>query len=287
MTKSIQAMAAQGLKIQKIIDTQMLEGVLDEGLAALYCDVFAGPPYNEEFYLEEAKDIFRSYFEANGKILLGRGLDTDEIEAFVVATPLKSKFDVASAAGVSKEVDQYFYIAEDGVSEAFRCRGISTRMKGLLLEECFANGYGKGLIRTSDRNYKQISAINKTGGGLILDVFQDVARTVKGGAQEIDRSCLFEFNNRPSIKPLTVPHTQIRKLDDGRDIAFYEMMAGIKLPPRILSELILRCYPGLDDVVPIGSLDEVKAVGTLLFDGRLYLSPPKLKPLEVGNVTLG
>lgn len=268
MTKSMKAVAEQGLKIQKITNNEMLESVLEEGLAALYRDVFAGPPYNEDFSLEEVKDIFRDYFRAEGKILLGRELDTDEIEAFVVATPLRAKFDVAAAAGLTQDIDQYFYIAEDGVSEAFRCRGISSRMKDLLLEECFAAGFEKGIIRTSDRNYKQISAINKAGGVLIRDVFQDVTRSVKGGAQEVDRSCLFEFRKARDNEATVVPRAVIVP-QDGRDIA-YVQNSGALLNCEYRS-LIQANYPGIDEVCFISDFKKVGVSRAKVFDGRLYM----------------
>ena len=154
---------------------------LQNGLNALYQQVFADPPYNEVFTDGDVETIFHGYLELNGLLLT---LD-DEISnrpvAFMVATPLKADF--MNVCGMPRDLDLpcTAYIAEDGVAAPFRRQGISSTMKKMVLERLARQGYSDAILRTSAANTAQTAAVLAAGGETIVGAKQMVERCTKFG----------------------------------------------------------------------------------------------------------
>jgi ribosomal protein S18 acetylase RimI-like enzyme len=169
---------------------EKLNALLDGGLDQLYADVFADPPYNENFSTDEVRNIFQGYLKDRGLILVA-GRDVLQPQAFIVATPCQSDF--ARICGVKEQdIPKTAYIAEDGVHASMRRLGVSSMMKREILNMLSQCGYTDVLLRTSEQNTPQIRAVEKIGGTRLPNAKQTVERITKFG-KVMDKSCFFRF----------------------------------------------------------------------------------------------
>lgn len=262
--------AETGLRAVQVSSRQQLEELLTGGLADLYKDVFAGEPYNEKFELDEVKDIFREFLEKKGIIFVA--LDpaaNDRPVAFVTSVPLKAEFEIAAMVENCDNIniDAAGYFAEDGVAEDYRRRGISGRMKKLLLEANSIAGLRQVLLRTSTKNYVQINAVNKAGGRVLTPLFQKIARNTNDGGTEIDNNLFFLFNRNDMREPRVLDRVIVMRTEAGDDKAF--VFDKRKLRDIGLRGKIKKTYPRIKSVRYVLSLQELPE-GRVLFDGRMY-----------------
>jgi hypothetical protein len=176
-------------------DTNDLQTFLDTGLMELYRTVFGAPPYNEVFEDAEVIDIFNDYLQSNGDIMVlserGRPI------SFMVGTPLKADFMTVCGIPANIPLAKMRYIAEDGVDVPYRRRGISTMMKGALLDQYASQGFEQAILSTSAANTPQIQAVLAAGGKTIIGAQQMVERTTKfGKVMEDNRFFRFDLTRR-------------------------------------------------------------------------------------------
>lgn len=266
-----------GLVIEKVETAQQLEAYLDSGLAKLYQTVFSEAPYFEKFSIDEIKDDFQKCLSDNGSILVA--LDpakNDAPVAFISAAPLKSKFNLAVTVMKYVDPEKSAYLAEDGVAQEYRCRGLSSNMKKILMETCSFKGFTEMLIRTSQNSYNQINSINKTGGTVILGLIQDVESKRLDGTVTKDKRSLYRYD-------LNVDAADTIRLDDviilrqgKKDIAYLPKFF-LDLPDRTLGRLeqawlVRQTYPGVSDVLfgnPYAKRSRLKVFGNFLL-GNIF-----------------
>ena len=194
MTTQLLRQAAQktGLNVIKIETKDELLTLLEGGLNTLYAEVFGGEPYNEVFTEDEVTAIFCEYFDKGGHVFVGLCPETSAPVSFIISTPLSAKFDVATALECEDRVDTMAYVAEDGVAEPFRRRGISTAFKQLLLNDCAENGFEDVILRTSVTNVPQRRAVEKAGGVAVEGVTQILERQQRDGVVT-EENCFYNF----------------------------------------------------------------------------------------------
>jgi GNAT superfamily N-acetyltransferase len=278
-----------GLDFVQITDQRQLDGYLDRGLAALYQRVFAGPPYNEQFTLSEVKDTFKEFLDKKGVVIIATDPKNNNAPAaFVASVPLKSSFELAAIARNRVDVDKAGYFAEDGVDEAYRRRGLSMRMKQLLLEANREQGLPQMLLRTSNDNYPQISAVNKAGGRVLSGVFQTVARKRMDGSVTPETSAFYLFDKNvarpaeanpfyPCISEASACVSAIDNVLILRDGASDKALVLSNVTDKQAASAKLRdVYAGISAVAYASDAD-VEIKGKPVFSGRLYIAGEKPK----------
>ena len=167
----------------------VLQDYLKAGLVDLYCEVFGGWPYNEVFEREAVAQGFQNVLQAQGMIVLA--LYSERPVGFMVAEPIGERFkEIAAFNDLDRQ--KTAYIAEDGVSAAFRRQGISSTMKSCVLNGLRAWGMQQTILRTSIINEPQIQACLKTGAQRLNDVEQMVERETSSGLVQ-EKNCFFRF----------------------------------------------------------------------------------------------
>lgn len=261
--------ADTGLCVTRVQTPLQMASMLDMGLADLYRSVFSEPPYLEKFTLDEVSEIFQDFLKEDGHVFVVQ----DPAQAmkpvgFVVSLPLKVEFNVVALTGKKLNVEKTAYIAEEGVGSSVRRQGLSGRMKNLLLKTCGMDGFDKVLLRTSINNYRQISAVNKAGGVVLSNTFQDIARHRLDDSVSNDRNSfyLFDLKHKANVEQLDrvmiVPGAEgdcayvTDRLDDAAKKAWDK---GIR-----------ETYPGVTRVDFSGQ----EPAGKKIFDGRLYIARP-------------
>jgi GNAT superfamily N-acetyltransferase len=264
-----------GLRALRVSSPEQLETLLSSGLAQLYKEVFAGPPYNEKFELEEVQDIFRDFQDKKGIIFVAQDPKAnDRPVAFVVSVPLRMEFELAKIAReYYADPEKAAYFAEDGVAKDYRRRGLSGRMKQLLLETNSAEGCQQILLRTSTQNYLQISAVNKSGGNVLRFQFQKVIRRTTTDEKVVDNNLFYLFNAATGAElPKVLDRVIVVKTRQGDKAFVFNTKYGAFLNT-FLTERIKYAYSDIRKVVYVGSrgLDGVEA-GKVMFDGRMYIN---------------
>ena len=184
-----------GLRFSWVKTSEELTGVLKEGLTELYQQVYADPPYNEAFSPEDVRKVFKETLSAGGLILTAASPDDGRTVAFITSVPMAAAEPLVSDvinAIIPPGTASYF--SEEGVARDWRRRGLSTNMKDLLLTANFLSGFENIVLRTSVYNYPQIAAINKSGGIVIPNLFQNVESRRGDGSIITDKRAFYLFN---------------------------------------------------------------------------------------------
>ncbi|MCB9988300.1 MAG: hypothetical protein H6868_03075 [Rhodospirillales bacterium] len=226
-----------------------LKQALNTGLNSLYQEIFAAPPYEEQFSQDEVDEIFLEYFRSKGIILVAANQEGRPV-AFVASVPLTSDFNLVAVAKDTLDIHKSAYFAEDGVDIELRKKGISNEMKSRLLTACRDEGFEAILLRTSIYNYKQISAVNKACGTVISGLFQSVTSRRSDGRMTTDTRSFYNFDLTSHPTP-----GQTQKLDrvtivrpGGNDTAI--VWDNIPRDQQgDLSKKIQDTYPGIEQVM--------------------------------------
>lgn len=179
-----------------ITEERDLQETLRLGLSDLFRDVFGEPPYNEVFEPGEVDEIFKKYLDQNANILFASSNFFDLPVAFMVGMSLSNEFKkVANMPPILFE-RKTGYIAEDGVCKNWRRRGLSNKMKEIMLNQMREQNYELVVLRTRADNTPQIAAVTKAGGTEIPCAQQFVTRNTKFGTVKEDNR-FFLFDLRP------------------------------------------------------------------------------------------
>jgi histidine racemase len=250
-TKLKETQACLGLRVEWIRSAAELTKALHYGLANLYQQVFADPPYNEHFTFADVKDIFCATLDANGFIFTAGETHDCAPVAFVASVPLATDPPLVNLLKPMLDITKASYFSEDGTRHDRRQQGISTQMKNLLLYANFVSGFEKIILRTSIYNYRQISAVCKAGGEVISNLYQDVESTRSDGAISSDKRAfyLFDINSFTSFAHniWNLPRVTIAR-PGGNDTAIvWTHVDREKQGPASL--LIQETFPGVEQVM--------------------------------------
>lgn len=113
-----------------------------------YQTIFSGPPYNELFYPTDAEAVLRRALQTEGSLVLLATRGPLQVIGFGLAVPLASRADVARKIQGLLPVRHTFYLAELGVLEKYRGRGLGRLMVQQRLER-IPTHFRHALLRTS------------------------------------------------------------------------------------------------------------------------------------------
>jgi ribosomal protein S18 acetylase RimI-like enzyme len=102
--------------------------------AGAYQDIFSEPPYNERFFPSEAQGILQRYLQTPENICLFAVRGKTKVLGFGVGVPAVSKPDIARDIRGLLPVAHSYYLAELGVLESARGKGIGKTLVSERLE---------------------------------------------------------------------------------------------------------------------------------------------------------
>lgn len=117
--------------------------------AGAYQDIFSGPPYFERFYASEALGILDGFLRTPDHITLLVLRGDARVVAFGVGVPLLTRPDIARSLRGLVPPRHVFYLAELGVQDAFRGRGLGKQLVDLRLSLVDTPRYTHALLRTT------------------------------------------------------------------------------------------------------------------------------------------
>lgn len=172
--------------VERVLDQPALDTVLtDGGLNALYQNIFSQPPYYEKFTDTEVATLLSQYV-SRGLLFVAKGADS--IIGFGAALPLSEVPDVAAIVNSVGISENGWYMADLGVADAARQRGIGTRM----VEVRLAALAGQQIVmRTSENNLISQSLYRKLGFTRIPDIFQEISGIRTDGAVKMDKRIFY------------------------------------------------------------------------------------------------
>ena len=116
-----------GVRIERI-DRPEDAAPFRASFAGAYQDIFSEPPYNERFFPSEAQAALHRYLQTPGHIILFAVAGRSRVVGFGVGVPASTKPDIARDLHGLLPVQHTFYLAELGVLEGYRGRGIGRQL---------------------------------------------------------------------------------------------------------------------------------------------------------------
>lgn len=169
--------------IDRVKTPEELNEAFASGLVELYQEVFADPPYEEKFRLEEVQDIFQLYF-MQGVLMLCRE-DAQSVIGFSASVPLVLEQEIATIAqNFGIDPDTVWYFADLGVSKKHRRKKIAQSLVIALLGE---TPVGTLIMRTSENNIASQRVNQGVGFEIIDGMEQHVEKTRQNGEVQADR----------------------------------------------------------------------------------------------------
>ena len=148
--------------------------------AGCYQDVFSGPPYNERFFPSEAESVLSAYLQTPEHITLLAIHGRSKIIGFGIAVPLAARPAVLSSLRGLIPGQHSFYLADLGVLEGWRGRGVGRDLVKLRLGLIDAQRYSHATLRTSairNESYEMYMSMGFDDMGVYMEV---PARRVDG-----------------------------------------------------------------------------------------------------------
>lgn len=165
--------------VEPVTSKKVLQRALtQDGLTALYKDIFGKAPYFESFDESEVEDIFAEYVR-DGLLYIARS-SGGKVVGFGAALPMPSVPDIARIVGISqKDMDRTWYMADLGVSDELRRKGIG---RNLVLARLSRLPGANVVMRTSVNNIDSQKLYRSFGFQTIPNVSQTIERdrVVKG-----------------------------------------------------------------------------------------------------------
>ena len=169
--------------IEQVKRNQDLDLFISEGnLGQLYKEIFSGPPYFEEFSMEEVLSIFNNYVNF-GELFIARNID--KVIGFSAVVPLVIQKDVAEIAqGFCIRPEEWMYFADLGVEEESRRKKIGKKLVQRTLESLRS---GKNIIlRTAKENIPAQNLYSQLGFIRLKNMTQIVPQTRVDGKPQDD-----------------------------------------------------------------------------------------------------
>lgn len=119
-----------------------------------YQDVWSEPPYNERIFPSEAQGVLQSYLRTPEQITLLAVRGDTQVLGFAIAVPSISRPDITRELQGLIPLQHTFYLAELGVLEGWRGKGIGRDMNRTRFSLIDRQRYSHVLMRTSaQRNF--------------------------------------------------------------------------------------------------------------------------------------
>ncbi len=147
--------------------------------AGAYQDIFSEPPYNERFFPSEAQSTLHRYLQTAGHVTLFAVAGRRRVVGFGIGVPASSKPDIARDLHGLLPVQHTFYLAELGVLEGYRGRGIGRQLIEQRLEAVDHRRYTHVVLR--------VSAVKNVSYNMYMNMgFDDIGVYTEVHARRID-----------------------------------------------------------------------------------------------------
>lgn len=169
---------ADGLRVLRVYGPEDAEPFRNS-FAGAYQDIFSGPPYFERFWASEAMGILDAFLRTPDHITLLAVRGATRVVGFGISVPVLSRPDIARELRGLVPVRHAFYLAELGVQDAWRKRGLGQQLVDLRLQLIDRQRYTHALLRTS--------ATRKASYQMYMDMgFEDMGVYMEVPARRID-----------------------------------------------------------------------------------------------------
>ncbi len=169
-----------GLKIVRI--TRPEEAIVYRAaFAGAYQDVWSEPPYHQRFYPSEAEGILLSYLRTPEQITLLAVRGTSQVVGFAIGVPAASRPDVIREVRGLVPVADTFFLAELGLLEGWRGKGIGRQLIDLRASIIDRSRYNQALLRVSTAKNLLYELYRKLG-------YEDVGLHTEVASLRIDGS---------------------------------------------------------------------------------------------------
>lgn len=122
------------------------------GFVGAYQSVFSGYPYFERFYPSEAEGVFRKLHATPDRILLVATRGVSQVVGFSAAIPIVHKPSVASELTGLVPIKHTYYLAELGVIEPYRGRGLGQQLIRERIRRMDRDSYSHVVLRVAMNN---------------------------------------------------------------------------------------------------------------------------------------
>ncbi len=173
------------VNLEEVTGPKDLESALREGgLTNLYKDMFREAPYFESFTDEAVEGYFEEY-RRDGILIVAKCQGA--VVGFSAAVPLETVPNIAAILGVPSQARQRrWYIADLGVQENVRKKGIGTKLTIDTMRRVQAMGAVTVDLRTSVNNIRALSVYRQLGFIPMTGVTEEVTGLRTSGAVESD-----------------------------------------------------------------------------------------------------
>ncbi len=151
-----------------------------------YQTIFSGPPYYERHSPSEAEGIYRKLTAIPGNITLLATVGTNAVVGFGIAIPLAAKPPVAAELSGLVPVQHTMYLAELGVLESYRSKGLGKVLVQERLAAMDRNNYSHVVLRVS-AGENPSSRLYKDLGFEDMGVYMEVSHMRIDGRVKTDR----------------------------------------------------------------------------------------------------
>lgn len=151
-----------------------------------YQTVFGGFPYFERFYPQEAEGIYRKFTSTPQNISILATRQESQVVGFSIAVPLASVERIAVHLTGLVPIPHTFYLAELGVLEGYRKRGIGSCLTAERLKRIDRDRYSHVVLRVSANNNPSAD-MYRTMGFEDVGVHMDVRSPRTDGRVTTDR----------------------------------------------------------------------------------------------------
>lgn len=156
------------------------------GFIGAYQTVFTGFPYFERWFPSEAEGVYKKLLATPENVTLLATRGETQVVGFGVAIPIAYKPDVATSLTGLVSVRHTFYLAELGVLEPWRGKGIGRALVRERIRLIDDTRYTHVVLRVS-MNHNPSSEMYKAMGFEEMGVYMDVSAMRTDGKVTTDR----------------------------------------------------------------------------------------------------
>ena len=141
--------------------------------AGAYQDVFSEPPYSERISPSEAESALSRYLQVPEHVTLLALQGRSKVVGFGIAVPLVARPEIARELRGLIPVQHTFYLAELGVLESQRARGLGTSLVKVRLGLIDRHRYSHVVLRTSavrNASYEMYMRLGFDDMGVYMEV---------------------------------------------------------------------------------------------------------------------
>jgi ribosomal protein S18 acetylase RimI-like enzyme len=156
------------------------------GFIGAYQTVFSGFPYFERWYPSEAEGVYRRLTSLEGNLTLVATRGATQVVGFGVGIPILGNRAVATVLTGLVPMKHTFYLAELGVLDGYRARGVGRTLVRERLRLIDPQLYSHVVLRVS-MNHSPSSEMYKAMGFEEMGVYMDVSAMRTDGKVTTDR----------------------------------------------------------------------------------------------------